>query len=228
MRLPGAGGLDNFIVTETSENGDYREIVPTTDGDDVNTAFFEPFREETSYATRNLKGCTAMAIISRKGIYVAHYWESISFIFETDDDAGRKKQENTFRKTVLKGLDRGVIGQQHSLRNAARELEDDYIHAYLIHPSTHAHEDESDKELGYRSDWDKIRAAVIQYLPKVGSLNRWIEIPYDVEENWDVLNSTPRGRLLFKFDPRHQTADGRVVNKAILWSEAREIHNDEW
>jgi len=45
---------------------------------------YRDFATEFSYAAARLQGCTMLVVISRKGTYMAHYWESISF--DPDED----------------------------------------------------------------------------------------------------------------------------------------------
>ncbi len=51
---------------------------------DMSTSVIQEFsklkpNEEFSTGTAGLKGCTTLYIISRTGVFAAHYWESISF-----------------------------------------------------------------------------------------------------------------------------------------------------
>lgn len=244
MNLPGPGGIQDFMIDET---GDAQGVVWTlsekVDGQkheyDVNTSVLTKFSAYQSRALSlsavELRGCTMLAIVSRKAVYISHWWESISFNTDQADlDAEETTQEQLFQETILKPLKDGyrTKGQtiQVSLRLNADALDDDHIRAYLIHPSTHSKEDTSDMQTGYREYWDRIKEAVLEYLPRLKEPNRWNDIPYDVvpDELEHELDSTARGRMLFKYDHNHVNENGRVMQRTLIWSETNEIHRDEW
>lgn len=214
---------------------------------DVNTSVLREFRdfadEELSLSAQQLKGCTMLAIISRRGVYLSHWWETISFnpdFPDTEEERQRsavskkRRLDKIFHNTVIRPIERGVRKRgdsiQVSLRNNAIHIQDEYLRAYLVHPSTHSKEDESDETEGYREEWDKIKAAVLQILPQLDGTDRWQEVAYEVvpSEAQFLLRDTARGKLLFKYDPSHRIENGRSMRRAMLWSEDKEIHSDEW
>ena len=76
---PNREGMGQFMVDETGDDNAW-PIVWKYRSSDVNTASFEEFGDkEFSFQTSLLRGCTVLAIISRRGVYITHYWESISF-----------------------------------------------------------------------------------------------------------------------------------------------------
>ncbi|KAK0649719.1 hypothetical protein B0T16DRAFT_457105 [Cercophora newfieldiana] len=128
-----------------------------------------------------LAGRTGLVIVSKKGVYFAHYWENIGFSLDTHEQY--QTQEAAFKFTILKGLSSGVAGnpppglqrEQDSLRGIASVIDDESLHAFLVIPS-----------------------------------NRWVEYRYNPaqDEEGKGLDSplwhTARGRVLFKYDPDHQ------------------------
>jgi hypothetical protein len=204
---------------------------------DVNTAVFEEFSDwpnrELSFSATQLKGCTMLAIISRKGVYLAHYWESISFSTGEADcpDPWKlyKSQENIFDKTVLRGLKVGIgrynDPQQVSLWGQVNRFSDSDMQAYLVHPSSNDQEDGD-----YGDLWAKMKAVVVEKLPQLNTGSRWHEHPYDPVPDGELykLRSTPRGRLLFKYDARHLTDQGTTEKRAMLWSETTLLRKDSW
>jgi hypothetical protein len=80
---------------------------------EVNTALYRDFTKERSLVTLQLRGCTVLAIVSRKGAYMSHYWESIAFDPEGDqsellDNGKYETDDQLFQRTVLTGLEKGV------------------------------------------------------------------------------------------------------------------------
>lgn len=229
MNLPGAAGIENFIMTETN-HADAIPIVWTGGTSqapiDMNTAELRVFGDEDfSYSTAFLKGCTVLAIVSRRGVYLAHYWETISFSLNIDN-VTPEIQQREFERTVLRPLERGHQRFQDSLKGNLGLLVDEYVHVYLIRPATGA-----DEMTDYRQYWDQIKDLVLGWIPQAS--DRWTEHRYDVVlgDNAAVqrtLFTTSRGRLLFKYDPRHRRVNGRDMRRTMLWSETTEIHNDEW
>ena len=203
---------------------------------DMATSVFQEFQElkggvlvdtkAFSLGTAELCGCTTLVIISRKAVYMGHYWESISFNPDKVwlDQYGDK--DKCFKKTVIKGLTTGVgvdpEKEQVSLKGQASKIEDENITAYLIIPT----ESSDGIANGYRSEWDQIKSKVSEFLPTLKTGDRWKEVSYvALNKNNLLLKTTARGRVLFKFDPNE---DGK--KRAALWVEqnATPHHNDVW
>ncbi|CAO2649934.1 Nn.00g012260.m01.CDS01 [Neocucurbitaria sp. VM-36] len=255
MKLPGDEGMDTFMKDE-AEVDLAKEVVWTLtekneaggkDLIDVNTSVLEEFKDyqerEMSLFGQGLEGCTMLAIVSRKGVYLSHWWETLSFNIDLPDDPApapaevRRLRQQALTKTILRPLRDGVIkGQlgsiQVSLRRNANRIDDDYLHAFLVRPSTHSRDDGTDENRGYRDEWDQIKNEVFQYLPKLNTLDRWREITYDVvtpeERDQEALTKTSRGRVLLKYDSKHPVAGGSTVQRTTLWVENEQIYVDEW
>ena len=190
---------------------------------DTATASFSEFGSRAlSYGSPGVCGCTLLVIVSRRGVYIAHYWESVSFAPDQEwiDQFGG--EDEAFQKTVLDGIQKGVATdavppQQVSLKGVASAIDDDSIRAYLIIPIM------TDRDVvdGYRPKWDQMKRAVEEILPSV--TNRWREIRYDAVEPEKATGG--KGYVLFKYDPNH---NGR--RKTTMWVEdnATPEHDDEW
>ena len=233
MTLPRAGQMEEFMVKEVPKAVSIVWEIPK--GNDLNTAMFKDFaRLPFSLGTSGLCGCTSLWIISRKGVYATHYWESISF---SPDDIWREPPEETdqsvFQRTVIHPLEHGEETEKTKRLIQAKldagKIEDDTIRAYLVHPEGSCAEDDEEAIDGYRSQWDQIKEKVGDIIPSLNPDthgNRWEEIIYVRKDREDEdLFTTAAGRVLFKFDPKHE---GR--KKAVLWVEDREepYHDDEW
>jgi hypothetical protein len=245
MQLPAPGAVDQFILHETDEDGDAvpavweqrdPEVKPPSPPSyyDINTALFYDFEQERSIAATRLKGCTMLAVISRKGVYIGHYWESIAFSPDEDLLKDGDTQQAIFQRTVLNGLKDGISDpdrpSQMSFTKFAQQLGDDFVKAYLIRPNVNS-EDNADGRDGYPDEWRRMKDVVVGALPKIGEPGRWTEIIYNVEQNEALLDTTPRGRVLFKIDPKHvprASRRGKDTRLAILWVETREVHRDQW
>ncbi|KAH7413249.1 hypothetical protein BKA64DRAFT_771278 [Cadophora sp. MPI-SDFR-AT-0126] len=184
-----------------------------------------------------LKGCTALYIISRKGVFAAHYWESVSF----DPDkvwltTGVKAwtpeaKAQMFKTTVLDPL-RNRSKYHPKLKK--KILEDEYIKAYLIIPNQTWREAGA-SDTGYEDQWTEMQNMVNSIIPTLGKEGRWTRIRYKLVTNPDDLGSRYKanGKNIFKYDSRHPDPDsktGGTQHKAALWVEDETIpyHNETW
>ncbi|KAF6801132.1 hypothetical protein CSOJ01_11990 [Colletotrichum sojae] len=193
-------------------------------GNDANNAQFHRFNnnEAFSYSWSHLRGCTGFFIVSKRGVYVAHYWETIGFnqhkIPNPDDPTAEpttryKTQGIAFYNTITRGLrsgiNRGGVAEQDSLRGHAQEIDDDSIHAFLMIPQTGNSDVGIGPEDPYRKYWEKMKKEVGMILPRLNNPDRWHEYKYAPaqDKEWvgafDPLEHSARGRLLFKYDPDH-------------------------
>ena len=202
-------------------------------GTDFNTAVFKDLEiflgengkpkapEALSLGTDGLCGCTVLMVASRTGVYMAHYFESLSFSTAAvwlDHFAGK----DAFEETVIKGLNEGITGdtaskvinpqaEQVSLTAHADRIKEgaglggNNIRRFLIHPSNFPSYSTYTKEQTaamYRVKWDKIKQEVDRILGALPSANVWEEFEYTALNNNDQrLDTTARGKLVFKFDP---------------------------
>lgn len=246
MDLPTPGNMDDFIMRETSLDGDSiaivwqlhefdkvkKERVPY----DVNTSLYYDFSQARSLSAIRLKGCTMMAVISRRGVFIGHWWENLSFSIDDDllEKWAPKTPEQIFQINVLDGIKNGVteLGKpsQMSLTKFAQELGDEHVRAFLIRPNQNKDRNSNGKD-GYPEQWQRMRDEVVRILPKINEDGRWQTVIYDVVPQARFLNTSPRGRLLFKIDPEHvpaATRRGKATRLAVLWLEDREIFRDQW
>ncbi|KAK1470943.1 hypothetical protein CTAM01_16699 [Colletotrichum tamarilloi] len=197
-------------------------------GTDANKAIFRKFgRNSFSLGTNGLCGCSSLWIISRKGVYATHYWESISFAPEKEWINPGETNAEVFERTVIDGLKSGtaVKGKPMQARLDRDEIADDHIKAYLVHPqrtwkNTPAAVD------GYRVQWNRIKDTVKAIIPELASDDKWEEVIYNrLRGNDRQLFETALGHVLFQFSP-----DDQEKRKAALWVERRRqpYHDDAW
>ncbi|KAB8236641.1 uncharacterized protein BDW43DRAFT_308320 [Aspergillus alliaceus] len=87
---------------------------------------------------------------------------------------------------------------------------DDWIRAYLIHP-TQTHREEPG-DVGYTEQWEQIRTTVGKLVPTLKDQSRWTDIPYKSWDNTDENLDNPSGtagKNLFKYDPAHKIGNAR-------------------
>lgn len=240
MPVPEPGDEDAYIVKQTESKDTYpiwwgvdnpAEAGRPRTQYDVNTALFRKYGDvPISLSTFDLHGCSCLAIVSRKGVYMSHYWESIAY----SPDKKQMKAEGTnqpdlFEKFVLSGLRDGIKGakitEQASLRNNAQLFDDDHTYAYLIHPAP-----KGGNRNGYQVEAQKIRTVVEELVPKIKNSGRFILHPYAVQPKKSIRMKTSAGRALFLYDPREAVPPqrGYTTAKIMLWSETRVIHQDQW
>ncbi|KAE8151546.1 hypothetical protein BDV25DRAFT_138782 [Aspergillus avenaceus] len=213
-------------------------VVPHEEADiatDMSTAVLTSFddlqldpHEEYSTGAQHISGCTMLYLISRKGVYATHWWESVSF---APDKIWLKKsltQPKLFKKTVIDMLTKG--GRYHPKLDADA-IEDDYIKAYIVRPTTTHAEKEGDE--GYTKEWEQVRTTVGKIVPTLQDRSRWRDIKYQALNNKDpALNdlSGTAGKNLFKFDPAHKIGRGQTQHYAALWVEDEKTpyHLDQW
>lgn len=201
--------------------------------EDMSTGVMKTFsslgrRKQYSTGTAHLSGCTTMYIISRKAVYATHWWENVSF--DPDDEWREEGQTNDeiFQSTVLDMMTDG--GRYHPRLDAAL-IEDDYIQAYLIHPTQTWREGVGD--VGYPQRWEAIRTTVGELVPTLQDAARWTDIPYKALMNTDTAldeSDGTAGKNLFKFDPLHRFESGSKGQLAMLWVEGQldPYHQDQW
>lgn len=237
MTVPGDESMDAWMCQEmTAPNK--RPIIWQRERygqmEDMATSDYAEFATEEkafSMATPGLCGCTVLAIVSRSAVYIAHYWENISFwaddVFLKPQGTFRN-QDDAFQKTVIKGLTEGAgrarTPEQVRLKDKAK-LNDPSVRAYLMIPNKNS----DGKEDPYRNYWNQIRAKAREFVPALTDANIR-EIQYTPHPGEDeLLDTTAAGKFLFKYDPdANGEADG--TKRAAIWIEGNKtpVHDDTW
>ncbi|KAH8433389.1 uncharacterized protein LDX57_011023 [Aspergillus melleus] len=206
------------------------------------TAIYEEFKDHKSISigTSGLCGCTVLVIISREAVYMAHYWENISFAPDEDwEKYYRRIGRDIFEESVVRGLRDGIGTKQKKLKPGP--FDNDHVQAYLMHPNAPADNFKPDEdrqvifEEYYERRWNQIKEIVIEIIPAIGQPGRWIDLEYKaLDKDSPLLDRTARGHILFKYDPDHRytDADGTEISqrKATLWVEQniKPKHDDTW
>ncbi|KAH8657851.1 hypothetical protein BX600DRAFT_439034 [Xylariales sp. PMI_506] len=212
-------------------------IVPHEEAEhaeEMSTAIMKSFsslaiNEQYSTGVQHLSGCTTMFIISRRGVYATHWWESVSL---KPDDEWRvpptQTDDELFQNTVIKML---ISGGPYHPRLDASLIEDNYIRAYLVRP-TQTYLEASKDDVVYPDKWNAIKSTVGNIIPILKDVNLWTGIPYTaLNDNAAELSarSGTAGKSVFKYDPAHKV-EGSTTHMAALWSgnKIEAWHNDKW
>ncbi len=219
MTLPVVGAtpdaLSDFMVQEVAAA---RKVIHD---DTVSTASYKRFgRKPTSFGISELSGCTTLVVVSRTGAYIGHYFENLSFDPDPDVPYGGDP-EAAFQNTVLNGLEFGIKRRnkidQDSLKAHAHNLQGG--RAFLIVPVNGP----DDQQMPYQNMWNRMQRSVQAMVPGVS----FQVVTYVALNRGDpLLESSYRGRFLFKHDAAHQSNDPRQLVK--IWHEATEIYTDAW
>jgi hypothetical protein len=254
MTLPPDNGvqadMDMYMITETDPKKVNTSVIlwNNVNGNNCNNAQFSLLADKAmSLNLRFLVGCTGMVIMSRKAVYIAHYWENIAFMQDDKtpvpwkNGRGQLSQQLAFDQTVVRGLRRGINPPglkrplQDSLMLNADAIDDDTIVAYLMIPDTgHGATDAEMVPDPYRVWWEKIKREVGRILPRLDPTlhpDKWHEYAYhplqDEEKQQDpqILRKVARSRLLYKYDPNH---DGKKKVMLITESTVQTDNSWEW
>jgi hypothetical protein len=220
MTVPRPGQTLEDYVKEQTDNDDgdptMRRLHWTNPdrGIDVNTAEFRPLEDESfSYSLIGLVGvcfplslfsrsyaacmltqtskCTGMVILSKRDVYMAHYWENIAFNQDKETPGTEyKTQDQAFTQTVKRVLEKGIARQneakeQDSLRANAAAIDDDSIHGVLMIPRTGNLYVGIGPDDPYRTYWNKLKDVVHGILPRLDPNDpiRWTEYRYNRQQN---------------------------------------------
>ncbi|KAE8150609.1 hypothetical protein BDV25DRAFT_139695 [Aspergillus avenaceus] len=162
--------------------------------------------DEFSTGVEGLHGCTTMYIISRKAVYITHWWENVAF------DA------DMLELTVFDLLRNG--GKYYHKLDASI-IEDDYIHAYMIHPTQAFRQLKDPSQSDYTDQWNQIRTVVGELVPKLQDQSRWTDVPYirvPVDKDLDEENMV-RGKNLFKYNRAQSIGGGQTQQWAMMYHE---------
>jgi hypothetical protein len=252
MQPPARGNpalIGPYVMLGSGPQSTAEAIVWSDDrGNQINTAkFWRIGKNAFSLTTVRLKGCTMLAIMSRKGVYIGHYWENIAFdpdqeqLIHEDLEGVEwtETPDQAFERSVIDGLRSGIKLEQESLTSVKTALADDSVRAYLIHPTRSAakelqlqNDPNSASPLpdGYPTHWQRMKEEVIRIIPTINQPGRWSEILYEATDDVVLHATTSRGKLLFEFDPMWQVPNRREKPERMmkLWSESTEIHSDVW
>ncbi|KAK8134604.1 hypothetical protein PG984_006616 [Apiospora sp. TS-2023a] len=237
MTLPPDGAteedMDKFMKAETADLTNTGFATQPVRGGDRSTAAFVPIttrtRKPESAGMSGLEGCTGLLLVSRKGMYGAHYWENMAFDLDDFWKKSFEDQETAFQKVVLDLLENGDDYHKALKGEVAKDIDDDSLRAYLMIPDL----GENGQPDPYRQYWNRLKARVGELVPRLDvkqdegrneNEKRWQEIQYHpAQDDEPKQGDDARGKMLVKFDPKHNKK-----RKQTVWIERKQIHDDEW
>ena len=219
---------------ERQKNGKLKNV-------DMDTSKVIPFKSvnPVSMGTDGLCGCTALVIVSKKGCFMGHFWESISF----DSDEFWKEyyggDEEAFEETVIKGIRDGVKisnrVEQQSLTHHKNLFAGDDTRAYLMVPTATQHKDPELYETHYEARWAKMRETVGEVLPVLKNVDNWETYKYvpvrEQEKQAKELGEKARGTILLKYDPKDVYKVGeqkKTRKRMVMWMERKQMFDIKW
>jgi hypothetical protein len=236
--------MDEFMVNKCADGNNFALCVEDNQGRDVNTGVSvkwvktaTPDDPPQGLSLSHLAGCTALAIFSRKGGFMGHYWENIGLSLDEEHMDLYKDNADAFQKAVVDTMVKGT--KEHtSLRAVASQKQMDLpsLRAALIVPSTGYSETGIGTRNPYADQWKKMREEVVKLFPVLNEEGRFLpNIEYDPVQDeerkfgkngkvtYDPLDDTARGKVLLKYDPDHGDKQ-----KLMLWVERKELQAEEW
>lgn len=219
---------------EKKKNGKMKNV-------DMATSKVVPFKSvnAVSMGTDGLCGCTVLVIVSKKGCYMGHFWESISFESDPSWIEYYDGDEEAFQETVIKGLREGVRisnkQEQQPLDRHKDLFAGDDTRAYLMVPDSTREKNAKLYETHYEARWEKMKETVKEILPVLKKDKYWDTYKYDPVRNPDrqarELGQKARGTVLLKYDPKDVYKVGEEEKKRkrmVMWMERKQMFDIKW
>ncbi|CAD6594517.1 MAG: hypothetical protein ASARMPREDX12_009192 [Alectoria sarmentosa] len=210
---------DQYMISHANALTTGQEIIPYVDNaDDYATAVTAALGTTTvTFGMQGICGCTWLAVISSKRVYLGHYWESISF-----GKPATATYRLQFATQVTNFLTGGFKGQPSLASVAADFKGDPGLQAYLYTP-------ESETKPGTQEYTDKI-AKMVSTVNGIIGIDPVVRA-YEAQDSGTpsgkaTLKTTGAGKMLFNYDP---TGGSRAKPNAwrILW-ESQVIAVGQW
>lgn len=213
---------------------------PADDPEDMGTSMARLTNsDKVSMGTTGLCGCTTLVIVSRRGAFMGHWWESISFAPERDEIKRYGSAEKAFEQTVLDGLRNGVrIGdnkpEQVPLGNCADWFkETDDLRAFLFVPDkSYAMRKGRTYDKLYQARWDRMRTTIGEIIPALKNHRHWEVHQYEkLFNDDDRLQDELIGTVLLQYDPDDRYKDGekkKSQKRTVMWWQDKKLIDDKW
>ncbi|KAK7954778.1 hypothetical protein PG996_015584 [Apiospora saccharicola] len=153
-----------------------------------------------------------MVLLSKKGIYIAHYFENIAFSVDRSTPQpyrnNKDGQAGASRYTVQQPLRRGRVREQDSLAANVNDLDDDSLQGFLVIPSTGPSEpggDDIAAQDPYREWWERIKTTVGDILPRLQEPARWHEYKYEPQQEEQIIRDDQDNVI---WEPSAKTSSG--------------------
>jgi hypothetical protein len=209
---------------------------------DMNTAKAVEFnsKKPVSIGTGGLCGCTVLAIVSKKGVYMGHYWESISFYPDPHwTKVYKGTEKDVFENTVIKGLKDGIRSQaggswdQPPLTDYKHLFDGEDTQAFLMFPKSADHDDVKVYKEKYQPRWKQMKETINEILPVLKGRRKWRDYKYDPARDRKTQEqelAKARGTVVLKYDPNDKPGNGDVKSRKrmVMWMEEAKTLDEIW
>ncbi|KAI9746560.1 MAG: hypothetical protein M1818_000273 [Claussenomyces sp. TS43310] len=194
---PSPRDVEQWDKWQIAQTGKAVNII--TDDTRCTATYMKLTNEDVNLALQQRCGCTGLVIFDNTGVYAAHYFKNPAFL-----------NEDNFRKQVIRGLYSGMKGQRPL---KGRFQANTGAHAWLIIPASGDEPWDLDP---YRPQWDWIASTVKDLVRGVTfHESKYNPLDQGIAVDCEILDSSARGRMLFKYDSRS--------GRKYLWSEYKQL-----
>ncbi|KAL0933928.1 uncharacterized protein CTRU02_210727 [Colletotrichum truncatum] len=147
-------------------------------------------KDGKSINVAELMGCTALVLVSRKGAFTGHYFESISFDPDADSLSTYGDKDTAFDKSVIELIRNGNSNRNAhpSLAMVKEKIDDPSLRAWLVIPSDGATDEHGNVAPDpYRDAWEKLKTFVTSEFPGLKEPGRWLEVKYAPRQDEEKL-----------------------------------------
>ncbi|KAF2266752.1 hypothetical protein CC78DRAFT_595429 [Lojkania enalia] len=202
-------------------------------GDVISTAFTFPLgNTPDSWAVVNLYGCTSVIVVSRKRMWMSHFWEVPSF-----------QDPNNVRPHILDPLRNGGAGIQEGIAaftGVGGDFEntvENKVRAFIVTPNRRGVANPASDDLNFPSEVGKIKDELKDILGRedtvtVSYIPRWANDGYPGQAN---VFAHPWGKVLVQYDPVQALVQvegqcDRQIAQLEIWVEDNPLYRyrDYW
>ncbi|GLB10433.1 hypothetical protein AtubIFM57258_006841 [Aspergillus tubingensis] len=192
---------------EETEDENFGQLIPIMEFDDdgeptpPNVAVQKTFRNSAfQIGTTGLVGCTVVTVVSRRAVYMGHFWEDPNW-----------EDPELFVTTILNFISNTDPrdGSGPALNPALFNQPNDDTRIYIMHPRADDKEDDYTAPY-YPEELERLKTLLNQQLLPGIPTATWIYIPVNWEDDEpDPLADQPwRRHAIFQYDP-HAHSTGR-------------------
>lgn len=209
-----AGNVDSFIKNKVQASTTVQLVFPDAEGDDTSTTVQHTFDGTNKYelGTGGLTGCTVLAVISRRGVFMGHFFESLAFDPPTEEQLREEGMDPaTYPPIDFAGQVTNLIDQSNgnvggvgpALDVSLFNQDTDNTQAYIMTPRAWE---------GGEGDWQfegSINAIIAQVkglLPSIDDIpvTDYVRLNMEDEDEKAELFTNARGAAFFQYDPNNR------------------------
>ncbi|KAK4539502.1 hypothetical protein LTR36_010900 [Oleoguttula mirabilis] len=225
--------VDSFIKNKVStETKSTRQLMWCPENDATSTTVQTTFDDsnKVEIGTGGLTGCTVLTVVSRRGVFMAHFFESLAFDRPSDEeliDAG--EDPATYPALDYNGQVRNLVdrtqgdteGLGPALDVSIFNQDDDNTHAFIMTPRQWG-DGVAGGILQFTGSINTLRSQVMGLLPALSDVTIYDYVRLNMEDpaQEDELYTNARGSAFFQYDPKNYKQKGwRVFYERALQGE---------